>query len=58
MNEAEQRGYKVGIAETEENLRVEVPVVCYIYCAKTWDEALNRAGVEASSELRRPENIF
>ena len=41
MNEAEQRGYEVGIAETEEALRAEVPVVCRIYCAKTWDEALN-----------------
>ena len=58
MNEAEQRGYEVGIVETEEALRVEVPAVCRIYCAKTWDEALNRAGVEASSKLRRPENVF
>ena len=33
-------------------------MVCRIYCAKTWDETLNRAGVEASSELRRPENVF
>ena len=33
-------------------------MVCCIYCAQTWDEALNRAGVEASSELRRPENVF
>ena len=33
-------------------------MVCRIYCAKTWDEALNRDGVEASSELRRPENVF
>ena len=58
MNEAEQRGYEVGIAETEETLKAEVLVVCRIYCAKTQDEALNRAGVEASSELRRPKNIF
>ena len=29
-----------------------------IYCAQTWGEALNRAGVEASSELRKPENIY
>ena len=33
-------------------------MVYRIYCAKTWDEALNRARVEASSELRRPENVF
>ena len=32
--------------------------MCRIYCVKTWDEALNRAGVKASSELRRPENVF
>ena len=58
MNEAEQRGYEVGIAKTEEALRAKVPVVCRIYCAKTWDEALNRAEVKASSELRRLENVF
>ena len=58
MNEAEQRGYEVGIAETEEALRAEVPVMCRIYYAKTWDKALNRAGVEVSSELRRLENVF
>ena len=32
--------------------------MCRIYCAQTWDEALNRAGVEASSELRKAENVF
>ena len=58
MNEAEQRGYEVGIAETEETLRAEVPAVCRIYCAKTWDEAFNRARVKASSELRKLENVF
>ena len=58
MNEAEQRGYEIGIAETEKALRAEVPEVCRIYCARTWSEALNRAGVEASSELRKPENIY
>ena len=57
-DEAEQHGYDVGVAETEETLRAEVPTVCRTYCAQTWDEALNRAGVEASSELRRPENIY
>ncbi|XP_050255759.1 actin cytoskeleton-regulatory complex protein pan1-like [Quercus robur] len=58
MNEAKQKGYKVSIVETEEALRAKVPAVCRIYCAKTWDEALNRVGVEASSKLRRPENVF
>ena len=57
-NEAEQKSYEIGVAETEETLKAEVPMVCRIYCAQTWDEALNRAGVEASSELRKPENMF
>ena len=57
-DKAEQHGYNIGVAESEDTLRVEVPVVCRIYCAQTWEEALNRAGVEASFELRRPENIY
>ena len=57
-NEAEQKGYEIGVAEKEETLRADVPMVCRIYCAQTWDEALNRAGVEASSKLRKPENVF
>ena len=57
-DEAEQKGYNLGVAKTEETLRVEVPAVCRIYCSQPWDEALNRAGVEASFELRKPENVF
>ena len=56
--EAEQKGYEIRVTETEETLRAEVLMVCRIYCAQTWNEALNRAGVEASSELRRPESVF
>ena len=57
-NVAEQKGYNLGVAEIEETLRAEVPMVCHIYCAQTWDEALNQAGVEASSESRKEENVF
>ena len=57
-NEAEQHGYDVGVAEIEDALRAEVPAVCRAYCAQTWEEALNRAGIDASSELRRPKNVF
>ena len=57
-DEAEQHGYDVGVAETEDALRVEVPAVCRAYCAQTWEEALNQAGIEAFSELRRPERII
>ena len=56
-DEAEQHGYDVGVAETEDNLRAEVPTVCRAYYTQTWEEALNQAGIEASSELRKPENI-
>ena len=56
-DEAEQHGYDVGIAETEDTLRAEVPAMCHAYCTQTWEEALNQAGIEASSELRKPENI-
>ena len=57
-DEAEQHGYDVGVAETEDALRAEVPAVCRAYYAQTWEEALNQAGVEASSGLRRPESII
>ena len=57
-DEAEQHGYDVGVAETEDALRTEVPTVCRAYCAQTWEEALNQAGIEASSELRKPERII
>ena len=57
-DEAEQHGYDVGVVETEDALRAEVPAVCRAFCAQTWEEALNWVGVDASFELGRPENIF
>ena len=56
-DEAEQHGYNVGVVETEDALRAEVLAVCHAYCAQTWEEALNQAGIDVSSELRKPENI-
>ena len=32
--------------------------MCRAYYAQTWEEALNQAGVEASSELRKHESII
>ena len=46
------------MAETEDALRVEVPAVCRAYYTQTWEEALNRARIDASSELRKPENFI
>ena len=57
-DQAEQDGYDAGVAETEEALRVEVPGVCRTYCFQTWYEALNKAGVETLSALRRAENVY
>ena len=34
-DEAEQHGYNVGVAETEDALRTKVPAVCHAYCAQT-----------------------
>ena len=44
--------------EIEDTFRAEVPAVCRAYCTQTWKETLNRAGLEASSELRKSENIY
>ena len=46
------------MAETEDTLRAEVPAVCRTYCAQTWEEALNQAGVEASFVLKRAESVY
>ena len=32
-DEVEQHGYDVGVAETKDALRAEVPAVCRVYCA-------------------------
>ena len=32
--------------------------MCHAYCAQTWEEVLNQAGVEVSSELRRSKRII
>ena len=48
----------MGMAKTETNLKAQVSGVCMLYCSQVWAEALNRAGVEASSEFRRAENAY
>ena len=57
-NQAEQDGYDAGVIEIEEALRVEVPGVYKTYCSQTWYKALNQARVEASSMLRKVENVY
>ena len=54
----EQDGYDLGVVETEETLKAEVPGVCRIYCSQVWNKALNQAGVEVSSVLRRVDMVY
>ena len=55
---AEQYGYNVRGAETEDALKAEVPGVCRLYYAQVWDETLNQTRVKASSALRKVENFY
>ena len=48
----------MGVAETEEALRAEVLKVCKNHCLQVWNEALNQAGVEAYSTLKRAESVY
>ena len=50
IEKAKQDDYKVGVAETDEALKTKVLGV--------WNEALNQAGVEASTAFRRVENVY
>ena len=54
----EQEGYDVGVVETEEAFRTEVSGVCRNYYLQVWNEALNQAGVEASSAVSRAESVY
>ena len=56
-DKAEHHGY-IGVVETEDTLQAQVLAVCRTYYAQTWEEALNRARVKASSVLRRLESIY
>ena len=55
---AEDDGYNARVAETQAILKAQIPGVCRLYCSQVWEEALKRAGVNASSDLWKAENIF
>ena len=57
-NTAEDDGYNMGVAETQATLKAQIPGVCRFYCSQVWEEALKRAGVNASSDLWKAESIF
>ena len=55
---AEEEAYDLGVAETQATLKAQVPRVCRLYCSQVWNEALKQAGVEASSDLWKVENVY
>ena len=57
-DKAEEEGYEAGVAETQAHLKAQIPGVCRLYCSQAWNEALKRAGVEASSDLWKVESVF
>ena len=48
----------MGVAETQTALKAQVLGVYRLYYSQVWNEALKQAGVEASSELWRVENVY
>ena len=57
-NTAEDMGYEAGMADTQASLKAQIPEVCRLYCSQVWEEALKRAGVDASSDLWRQKAYF
>ena len=55
---AEDDGYNAGVTETQAILKAQILGMCRFYCSQVWEEALKRAGVDASSDLWKAENIF
>ena len=45
--------YERGVLETEARLTTEVTAVCREYCAETYNQALDQAGILADFDLRR-----
>ena len=50
---AETSTYERGLLETETGLTAKMTVVCREYCVETYNQALDRAGIPADSDLRR-----
>ena len=54
----ETSAYECGVLETEAMLTVEVTVVCREYCAETYNQAFDQAGIPADSDLRRVDQVY
>nr|XP_023898017.1 myosin-4-like [Quercus suber] len=58
QEQAKEEAFAEGVAKTEAAFKAQVPEVCRRYYSQTWEETLNQAGVEASSDLRRAEKVY
>ena len=54
----ETLAYERGVQETKRRLTAEVTAVCREYCAETYSQALDRAGIPADSNLRRTDQVY
>ena len=54
---AKTAAYERGALEMEARLIAKVTMVCRDYCAETYNQALDRAGVPADSNLRRVDQV-
>ena len=55
---AKEEAYDLGVAETQATLKAQVPGVCRLYCSQVWNEAFKQAGVVASFDLWKVENVY
>ena len=54
----ETLAYERRVQETETRLTAEVTAVCREYCAETYSQALDWAGIPADSNLRRTDQVY
>ena len=57
-DKVEEEAYDAGVADTQATLKAQIPGVCRLYCSQVWNEALKRAGVEASSDLWKADKVY
>ena len=50
--------YECEVLEMKARLTAERTVVCKEYCAKTYNQALDRAGIPTDSDLRRMDQVY
>ena len=55
---AETSAYERGVLEMETRLTAEVTAICREYCAEMYNQALDREGIPANSNLRRTNQVY